>query len=119
MNKKYFESKELLEKYDQKHLLVYYNELSEEEKDILLNQILSIDFKMMDKMYKDTKQEIEEKDDLIEPMEYIDKYELEKEEYDKYEKIGIDKIQKGELGVLTMAGGQGTRLRTWRAKRNI
>lgn len=51
-------------------------------------------------------------DDIIEPIEYVDKSKLSKEEYENYEKLGDKIIKEGKLAVLTMAGGQGTRLDT-------
>ena len=36
--------KEILKKYNQEHLLEFYNELNNEEKETLVNQILTIDF---------------------------------------------------------------------------
>lgn len=49
-------------------------------------------------------------DSKIEPIDYTDKSKLSKEEYEKYKAIGEKKIKEGKLAVVTMAGGQGTRL---------
>ena len=43
-------------------------------------------------------------------MEYLDKSKLSNEELEKYKKIGEEVIKKNEFAVVTMAGGQGTRL---------
>ena len=40
----------------------------------------------------------------------VDEHEYESEEYENYEKLGDKIIKEGKLAVLTMAGGQGTRL---------
>jgi UDP-N-acetylglucosamine pyrophosphorylase len=48
----------------------------------------------------------------IEPIKYIEKEKISEEEKEKYFKIGEEEIRKGKLAVVTMAGGQGTRLRT-------
>ena len=53
MNEKYEEAKKLVKKYNQEHLLKFYDELDEEKKKELLDQILSIDFELMEKLYKD------------------------------------------------------------------
>ena len=50
-------------------------------------------------------------EEKIEPIQYIEKEKLSKEEKEKYSKIGIEEIKQGKLAVVTMAGGQGTRHR--------
>mgnify|MGYP000333825861 CR=1 FL=1 len=45
MEDKLKKAKKILKKYNQEHLLHFYDELSEEEKNKLINQILSINFK--------------------------------------------------------------------------
>ena len=44
MENKLKTAKEILKKYNQEHLLHFYDELSENEKNKLLNQILTINF---------------------------------------------------------------------------
>ena len=44
MNDKLTKAKEILEEYHQEHLLYFYDELTENEKEVLLNQILKINF---------------------------------------------------------------------------
>ena len=46
----------------------------------------------------------------IEPIKSIDKGKMTKEEKEEYYKIGANIIKHGEYAVVTMAGGQGTRL---------
>ena len=62
--------------------------------------------------YNQTKKEIEIGNDLIEPIDYIEKEKISKDKKEEYLKKGIEEIKKGKLAVVTMAGGQGTRLRT-------
>lgn len=119
MENKYDEAKRILEEYNQKHLLSQYNKLDDYKKEYLLNQILNIDFEQINKLYNQTKKEIEIGNNLIEPINYIEKENLSKEEKNKYLEIGIAEIKKGKFAVVTMAGGQGTRLRTQWTKRNI
>lgn len=104
------EVKEILKKNHQEQLLICYDKLDNKGKEKLLDQILSIDFDLMNELYENTKKEIKIGDDKIEPIEYVDKDKLSKEEYEKLEKKGIEIIKEGKLAVLTMAGGQGTRL---------
>lgn len=110
MENKYDEAKSILEKYNQIHLLSQYNKLDDYKKEYLLNQILNIDFEQINKLYNQTKKEIEFENNLIEPINYIEKENLSKEEKNKYLEMGITEIKKGKLAVVTMAGGQGTRL---------
>ena len=42
---------EKLKKYNQEHLLEFYNELNEEEKKDLLSQISKIDFEYIERLY--------------------------------------------------------------------
>ena len=102
--------KEILKKNNQEQLLVYYDKLNEKGKEKLLNQILNINFDLMKELYEKTKKGVEMGDDVIEPIDYVDKSKLSKEEYENLEKIGDKAIKEGKLAVLTMAGGQGTRL---------
>lgn len=108
MNKK--DAENVLKKYGQEHLLKFYDELSEEEQERLLKQIENIDFEAMKELYNLSKKEFDFKDQKIEPMEHLDKSKLSEEELENYKKIGEKIIKQGELAVVTMAGGQGTRL---------
>ncbi len=102
--------REKLAKYGQEHLLLKYDSMSENEKELLLNQILEINFEQILELYENTKKEIQFGEDKIEPIEYIDKNKLNENDRDKYTKIGEEIIKAGKLGFITMAGGQGTRL---------
>lgn len=92
---------DMLKKYNQEHLLKFYDELNDEEKNHLLSQIKSIDFDEMKGLYESIgkKQEVPE----VSSMSSFDT----KEEYSK---VGIESLRNGEYAVVTMAGGQGTRL---------
>lgn len=104
------EVKKILSKYGQEHLLVCYEKLSNEDKEKLLDQILSIDFDLMNELYEGTKKSIDMGNDEIAPIGYVDKSKLTEEEYNELDSLGTNAIKNGKLAVLTMAGGQGTRL---------
>ena len=89
-----------------------YDEKTEEEKRELLDQIENIDFDLMSELYESTKQPLDLKDVTIEPIEHTDKSKMTVSERESYEEKGIEAIKEGKLAVVTMAGGQGTRLRT-------
>ena len=76
MEEKLVKVKELLKKYNQEHLLTCFDELTSENKELLLNQILNIDFDLMSKLYEGTKKEVEIDTTSIEPISYIDKSKL-------------------------------------------
>jgi len=98
----YKRAMEILEKYEQEHLLTNYEKLSEMDKEKLVNQILSVDFEQVDDLFNS--REIVAEIGGIEPISYIDKSELSEDDLEKYNTIGIDKIKSGKLAVVTMAG---------------
>lgn len=108
MEEKYLSAKEKLIKSRQENLLNYLDK--SEKKEELINQILKIDFDQIMNLYEQTKNKIDFSKDVIEPIDYIDKYNLSSEKLEEYKKIGEDKIKNGKYAVVTMAGGQGTRL---------
>ena len=110
MQEKYEAALNCLKKYGQEHLLNNYNNLSEENKMKLLDQILTIDFAQINDLYESTKKEISFANDKIEPINYVDKSTLSDEELKKYDNLGAEVIRQGKYAVVTMAGGQGTRL---------
>ena len=99
----------ILKKYGQEHLLNHYELLDDDYKNKLLNQIEQIDFDAITNLYNSIKKEVKNDEDKITPMEYLDKYKL-YDDYKHYENIGKKAIKAGKLAVVTMAGGQGTRL---------
>lgn len=110
MEEQYQKAKQILKEHNQEHLLMCYDKLLEQDREELLNQILNINFKQMQELYAITQSACNFKDCKIEPLPYIDKNKLSKEDRDKYEKKGIKIIKEGKYAVVTMAGGQGTRL---------
>ena len=109
MEKNLGEIKAILKKYKQEHLLNNYEELDENKKKKLIDEIENIDFELMESLYRKTKNQKEESSDEITPIDYLDKYKL-NDEYKYYENIGKKAIKEGKLAAVTMAGGQGTRL---------
>ena len=102
----YEKSKKILEKYGQEHILTYYEKMSEENKKKLLEQILTIDFDQINKLYEEIKSDQIKAEKVIEPIPYLDKATLSEEELKKYEELGQTAIKNGKLAVVTMAGGQ-------------
>lgn len=102
----YEKAREILKKYSQEHLLSHYERIEEEKKEVLIEQILRIDFEQINNLYQLAKDSETKSEDIIEPTPYIDKEMLTQEELDLYEKTGIKEFEKGNYAVLTMAGGQ-------------
>ena len=101
---------ELLKKYNQKNLIEFFNILNEKEKTILENQIKNIDFEQMMELYNNTKKQVTFEEKSIEHIEYKDKSKVTNEEKEELDSIGKEIIKNGKYAVVTMAGGQGTRL---------
>ena len=110
MEEKYLSAQMVLKKAGQEQLLDCYNILPKEKQENLLNEILTTDFAQIARLYEKSKQEISFKEAKIEPIAYVEKAKMSKEDYEKYDKIGSKIIQEGKYAVVTMAGGQGTRL---------
>ena len=95
--------------YGQEHILNFYDNLNEDEKQELLSQIECIDFDLVSKIYNE-RNNVSNIDDVIEPLGYVDKTKLSKKEIEEYTLVGEQAIKNGELAFATLAGGQGTRL---------
>ena len=110
MNEKLEKIKKLLKKYGQEHLLLKYDEMNDEQKEYLLNQIEDIDFDLMKNLYEKASKPVDFEEVTIEPIEHVDKSKLTNAERERYEKLGIEAIKYNKFACVTMAGGQGTRL---------
>ena len=110
MEGNYEKALDILKKYGQEHLLNNFESLSEEKKERLLEQILYIDFNQISDLYNETKKSISFANDKIQPIDFVDKSALSDDELNKYNSLGENEIKQGKYAVVTMAGGQGTRL---------
>lgn len=104
------EAKELLAKYGQEHIFLQYEKLDNNNKEKLLNQISSLDFDEINRLYEQTKAEVSTGNDKIEPMPFVAADGLTDENREHYIKVGEEIIKKGKYAVVMVAGGQGTRL---------
>jgi len=109
LNNKLEKAKQIIEKYEQSHLLNFYDKLNENNKEELLNQILEIDFDLMKNLFLN-KNNIKNGEDSITAIGCKDKSKMSVEEIDFYKNKGIEEIKNNKYAVVTMAGGQGTRL---------
>lgn len=80
------------------------------QKNNTIETINKLDLALLHKLYEVATSDKMRDNDKIEPIEYIDKSKLSNEDIEKYTKIGTEVILKNQYAVVTMAGGQGTRL---------
>ncbi len=99
-----------LKVYNQTHIIKILEKLEGKQKTELIEQINKIDFHQMMELYDNTKKEIQIKENKIEPLPYLDKEKLSIEQKEELDMLGEVALRKGEYAVVTMAGGQGTRL---------
>lgn len=95
----------LLEKYGQQHVLHYYEKLSDTQKATLLSSIEKIDFAAFKTVNLEECKQIGE----VTPIEALSLKELKKQRA-RFSQTGIAAIREGRVGVVLLAGGQGTRL---------
>ena len=103
-------SKNILRKYHQEHLLSFYDELSEEQKTSLVNQILSIDFDEIFSLYDNSMTDNFALTQKVTPLYHFEKSSFTDDEISLYTKAGEDILRNNQFAVVTMAGGQGSRL---------
>ena len=92
---------EVLKKYGQEHVLAYYDELNDEEKQSLLSQIEEIDFSIFDVLKE---KESDGKEGMITPTEVLTLDTIKDYEF-AYKVLGETAIQKGQLALVMLAGG--------------
>ena len=105
------EAADILAEYNQQHIITLLKKLDEAKKQELIEQINNIDFHQLKELYDNTKKEIEIKENKIVAIDYLDKEKLSKNETERFNNLGENIIVNGKYAVVTMAGGQGTRLR--------
>ena len=103
---------DILKENNQEHLLSYLKMADENEKKELIKEIENINFDELKELYKISKKDKEKalESQLIEHIKFVDKYKINEDDFNKYKEAGENIIKNGEYAVVTMAGGQGTRL---------
>lgn len=97
--------KEYLSGIGQLHLLEYYGELDEEKRRLLLEDIESIDFSIVDNLEDEQAKKLGE----LRPVPAVSLKEI-NEKKSLYEQEGIKALKANKVGAVLLAGGQGTRL---------
>lgn len=108
MNNEYEKVIKKLEKFNQKNLINLLNKL--EDKTDLIKQINQVNFEQIMELYNKIKEPKVIDINKIEHINYVDKSKLSNEDLEEYNKTGEKIIRNGQYAVVTMAGGQGTRL---------
>lgn len=96
-----------LAQHNQEHLLKYYDKLNEDEKILLNNDINSIDFDLVNMIFNNRNSHQEGSSSDVKPLEPKS---ISKKEASELFSKGLLQIRNGEVAVVLMAGGQGTRL---------
>lgn len=109
-------AKEILKKYKQEHIIELIDKSDVIVKNKLINQVLNIDFEEIKELYDKTFEDLYVDLEELQPIVGVNPDRLTMEELENYEKIGTDIIKNNKFAVATMAGGQGTRLRTSKCK---
>ncbi len=103
---------EILRKYNQEHIITWMEKQDDEIKEQIINQVIKIDLKELEDLYRKVQRGIIKKDYKIKPIIPTNKDKLNNALQAEYLNIGESVIKNGQYAVVTMAGGQGTRLRT-------
>lgn len=103
----YEEALAVLQAHGQTHLLKFYDELDDDQKAALIEQISKIDFSLLRKIGQKDEADAQ---DLIEELPGAMKLgEIEKQK-ERLAEAGLTAIKNYEVGCVLLAGGQGTRL---------
>ena len=100
------QAKEKLAKYGQEHVLKYYGELTEEEKQGILDQIEATDMSILEACKH--KEDLAKKG-VITPLAAMQLDEIEANR-ENFTATGIEAIRQGKVAAVLLAGGMGTRL---------
>lgn len=100
----------ILKIYNQEHIVNLLEKLGGTQKEELIEQLNKIDFHQIMELYDNTKKKIEIKENKIEEINYLDKEKLTQEQRAEFDMLGEKVLREEQYAVVTMAGGQGTRL---------
>lgn len=105
-------AKEILKEYKQEHIIELIDRLDIETKNKIINQVINIDFEELKELYDKTFESLYVDLEELLPIAGVNPERLTSEVLENYIKVGTDIIKNNKFAVATMAGGQGTRLRT-------
>lgn len=102
----YQEASNKCKEWKQEHVLQYYEELDEKEKQELLTQIEETDFSVLNSL---NDLESITKKGVVSPLPSMQLSEIEPMK-EHFETVGLEAIRQGKVGAVLLAGGMGTRL---------
>ncbi len=103
----YEQAKQVTAQYGQEHLLRFWDELNEGERESLLSQIAAVDWSLL-ALVEDQGAVTAERGHL-EPLGALEIPEINARR-DEFEACGIEALKAEKVGAVLLAGGQGTRL---------
>ena len=103
------QAKQLLKDNNQLKVLNILENIDEANRGKFAREILKIDFEQVHRLYEKNDERKKRKED-IEPIKFIDKNKLNSKQRQEIAKIGERVLRQNQYAVVTMAGGQGTRL---------
>ena len=99
-------AKNKLKEYAQEHILDYYDELNDSQKEALLKQIDETDFSVTSKVING---KAEDKRGVITPIKAMTLTEINASK-EHFKSLGLEAIRAGKVSAVLLAGGMGTRL---------
>lgn len=106
-----------LNKYNQGHLLKFWEELSENQRTEITNDLLELDLAEVNSYFTKATESSQNNnkilDDRIQPIcddAIASENNCDITQWHKYQDMGLHEIAAGRMAVLLMSGGQGTRL---------
>ena len=112
MESKEKKASKILKEYNQEHIIKWMDSQEKEIKDKIVNQVLGIDLDELEDLYRKVEKGVVKKEYSITPLNAVIKDKVSEKEKSDYIRIGESVLKDSKYAVVTMAGGQGTRLRT-------
>lgn len=106
---------EKLQQIKQQHLLQFYPSFSDEQKERFLAHLHNLDLEEAVNLFNRSQLQPNTTQDVLEikpipPSQFESEQRCNEHTLNKYRATGLEAVSRGEVGVLLMAGGQGTRL---------
>ncbi|XP_030755882.1 UDP-N-acetylhexosamine pyrophosphorylase-like protein 1 [Sitophilus oryzae] len=109
--------KDELNSASQEHVLQFWSELDDQERDAFWKQLSTVNFKNSNHLFERAQRSLatdtEKLDERMEPIpseHFASQLSVDEAELERYENAALEEIAKGTVAVLLLAGGQGTRL---------